>query len=1093
MKDRSVTGRLATAQALLTDRTQPIGSVLTELRDRRLFTDACAEAALLDDPWLTVPDDLTRDLDPAHSGEPRPSSLAHALGLFRDFWPGDLARACAVVYAAAALRSRLHRGGRGETRFRVAAAMAWRLSLAGQDEPGLAPLFPVPGEEAGERALEDLAAAHPELRWEIIDDLVTALGRPRPAIRSIETRVVLGEAGARIIGKLAVDAIEDEAERALPDPLRAAFTYSPADVDADLRTAFDWARGREGFERGHGVRWRFLGTGGENPRVVGRAELGGAAALAFGRLFPPPGRRLRPPREWRAGNQDPRVVLVAGVTLNGMLRPAGEAAEATALVCGAEGITLLAPPDADTPAASARSTNGRVRSASTVDEAARKSQRPRPRRRWAAIGAVVALLLSLGVTGLVRGYSSARHQAERQAGRLAGQALGLASAAPDRAILLGLAAEAIDPKSADARAALLTTADADSRIEHVVPTHINGIRRLGISADGAWIAAVGADARPHVWHAGDAREIPLPAGTGTASAVAFPPVPGPFAMGGEGGVTLWDPVSHGARRLPFATAVTSLAFSPDGRTLAGGAADGSVTLWDLAGGRPDTAHVHRAAVRGLAFDPAGRALVSTGDDGTVLSRTSESRFVTARKKQVEQPGRSVVFGKNGQSVFVSGGHQLTIWKAGLSGRLRPPVHVPENPEIAYSGSADRLYIAASNGVYETYADPKTIVNSGGALNPAGNGLGWRADTGSVVAVSGGGRHAVARTGSGAVIVYSLETKRNRAAFVGGVRDVYPLPGSRWALAVLENGFRPVTVAIVDPRTGEIGNYSSLTDRSVGSRPNAFSARRSLLAVATGTTVYVWSVRGTTLGRPVKLADAGQRARSVAFDEGKDRLIAAWQHSIATYDMSDPAHPRRLFRTAVSSPVFAVASSSSARVLFVATLGGTYALPGSATGDGWRRRVTLTTGFIQLLDARPDGSAVAGTYNGEALLFHRTGSRSWRRVVLTGASGQQSLLTTFDDLVVSAGVGQAAIEVSDAETGRHLATIDLGAFVIPEGHWYSAPTLRIYEDVPGALADVTLGRDGVRRKACDLIGVHGQTVRTVWPQAPQAMRGRPLCP
>ncbi|WP_227255012.1 WD40 repeat domain-containing protein [Frigoriglobus tundricola] len=63
----------------------------------------------------------------------------------------------------------------------------------------------------------------------------------------------------------------------------------------------------------------------------------------------------------------------------------------------------------------------------------------------------------------------------------------------------------------------------------------------------------------------------------------------------------------------------ALAFSPDGRLLVAGGADGAVTVWDLAAGRAVRRFAgHRGPVAALSFAPDGHRLASGSADGTAL-------------------------------------------------------------------------------------------------------------------------------------------------------------------------------------------------------------------------------------------------------------------------------------------------------------------------------------------------------------------------------------------------------------------------------------------------------------------------------------------
>lgn len=64
--------------------------------------------------------------------------------------------------------------------------------------------------------------------------------------------------------------------------------------------------------------------------------------------------------------------------------------------------------------------------------------------------------------------------------------------------------------------------------------------------------------------------------------------------------------------------VLTVAFSPDGRTLASGSTDNTVKVWDIASGREIKTFANRAgSVNQVAFSPNGKMLVVVGDDGSV--------------------------------------------------------------------------------------------------------------------------------------------------------------------------------------------------------------------------------------------------------------------------------------------------------------------------------------------------------------------------------------------------------------------------------------------------------------------------------------------
>ena len=155
--------------------------------------------------------------------------------------------------------------------------------------------------------------------------------------------------------------------------------------------------------------------------------------------------------------------------------------------------------------------------------------------------------------------------------------------------------------------------------------------------------------------------------------VAFAPDGCTLASGGQdGNVRMWD-VGAGRETssLTHPVSVRSVAFSPDGLTLAAGLGDGMVWLWRLSTGIPTQKLTgDLAGAAGVAFSPDGKTLaLATGlevqlrrvDDGTLVSHLEGHQSTV----------HSVAFSPSG-SILASGAYDRTIrlWDAETGKELR---------------------------------------------------------------------------------------------------------------------------------------------------------------------------------------------------------------------------------------------------------------------------------------------------------------------------------------------------------------------------------------------------------------------------------------
>ncbi len=166
--------------------------------------------------------------------------------------------------------------------------------------------------------------------------------------------------------------------------------------------------------------------------------------------------------------------------------------------------------------------------------------------------------------------------------------------------------------------------------------HTDRVYSVAFSTDGKTLASGSDDNTIRLWNVdtGETQRI-LTAHAGEfegldnghssvegVKSIAFSPDGKTLASGGGDNVIhLWD-IGTGKRKMTLVGHthwVFSLAFSPDGKTLASGSVDSDIRLWDPHTGEPKkTLTGHGNWVRSIAFSPDGKTLVSGSDDGSVL-------------------------------------------------------------------------------------------------------------------------------------------------------------------------------------------------------------------------------------------------------------------------------------------------------------------------------------------------------------------------------------------------------------------------------------------------------------------------------------------
>ena len=197
-------------------------------------------------------------------------------------------------------------------------------------------------------------------------------------------------------------------------------------------------------------------------------------------------------------------------------------------------------------------------------------------------------------------------------------------------------------------------------------THATGVNSLAFSHDGATLVT-GSFLVANLWDILTGRRVASATHPGEVTAVASSPVEAVLAFGSYT-IRLWDV----ERRLDIASlegpfdgdGVLSLAFSPEGATLAAGYQEGIIKLWDVARTQAGlTLAGHTSGVRSVAFSPDGTILATGSVDETLRLWDVEAGTEIALLEGHEGWVNSVAFSRDG-TLAAAWGNTVRVWDAG---------------------------------------------------------------------------------------------------------------------------------------------------------------------------------------------------------------------------------------------------------------------------------------------------------------------------------------------------------------------------------------------------------------------------------------------
>ena len=504
----------------------------------------------------------------------------------------------------------------------------------------------------------------------------------------------------------------------------------------------------------------------------------------------------------------------------------------------------------------------------------------------------------------------------------------------------------------------------------------------------------------------DPGSTPYGGHTDPVLSVAYAPDGATLATGGSrGAVRIWD-ASTGQQQHQLTghtNWVRSVAYAPDGATLATGGDDGAVRIWDASTGQQQHQLTgHTGDVFSVAYAPDGATLATGGDDGAVriwdASTGQQQHQLTGHTGDVF----SVAYAPDGATLATGGGDgAVRIWDAstgqqqhqltGHTGWVFSVAYAPDGATLATGGDDGAVRIwDASTGQQQHQLTGHTSWVRSVAYAPDGATLATGGD-------------------DGAVRIWDASTGQQQHQLTGHTDPVFSVAYAPDG-ATLATGGSDGAVRIWDASTGQ--QQHQLTGHTGDANSAAYAPDGATLATGGDDgIVRIWDAR--TGQQQHQLTGHTDWVRSVAYAPD-GATLATSGGAVRTWDASTGQQQHQL--TGHTDWVYSVAYAPDSATLATSGGDGTVRIWDASTGQQ-QHRLTGHTGDATSVAYAPDGATLA-TGGGDGTVRIWDASTGQQQHRLTGHTDWvRSVAYAPDGATLAAGGDDGTVRIWDASTGQ----------------------------------------------------------------------------